>query len=380
MKQSATPPKFPIPWGNSAGSAYIRSIPVSSQIGTQNGAASLTDGFPPLTFVPSVAGGCPPFGADFNGILKQVTQWSQWQQASGPIFYDSAFAAAIGGYPNGATLSSAIVPGYLWLSTADDNTSNPDTGGANWVQEPGQVPTGTPVPTFAATAAPGYVLANSATIGNASSNAGRASADTQFLFAFLWNLPAATCPIFSSTGAGSTRGASAAADFAANKAIATPLMQGAGLIGIDSGGTAFLTNIPVTSGSQTATASILGENLHALTSAENATHNHTLTDPGHSHTINDPGHGHAINDPGHSHTFSALQNAGPNIVPTGSAAPVQSATIPTSGATTGITINSHTTGITDSAATTGITLAASGSGTGHNTVQRSFTCQWMLKL
>ena len=92
ITQSSAPPKFNIPWGNSAGVPYIRSIPQGSQIGITNCAASLTDGFPPLSFTPPGAGGCPPFGADFNGILQQITQWSRWYSAGGPIFYDSAFA------------------------------------------------------------------------------------------------------------------------------------------------------------------------------------------------------------------------------------------------------------------------------------------------
>ena len=130
--QSQIPPKFQIPWGNSAGSAYIRSIPTPSQIGTQNCAASLTDGFVPLTFIPAAGGGCPPFGQDFNGIFNQITQWSRWQAAGGPILYDSAFQASIGGYPKGATVGSITTPGLAWISTADNNTTNPDTGGANW--------------------------------------------------------------------------------------------------------------------------------------------------------------------------------------------------------------------------------------------------------
>ena len=95
MQQSQVPPKFPIPWGNSASSSYLRSIPVPSQIGIQNCAASLTDGFPALTFVPATAGGCPPFGADFNGILKQVTQWSRWQGAGAVPLYDSSFSSSM---------------------------------------------------------------------------------------------------------------------------------------------------------------------------------------------------------------------------------------------------------------------------------------------
>jgi hypothetical protein len=353
LSQSSVPPKFPLVWGSSAGSAYIRSIPIPSQIGTQNCAASLTDGFPPLTFVPSVAGGCPPFGADFNGIFKQITQWNQWQQAAGPIFYDSGFAASIGGYPSGAILSSAVVPGDQWMSIVDNNTSNPDllsgnqiVGGSNWVQLPGQVPIGTPVPSFSLTALPGYVLATTGTIGNAASNGtARANADTQSLFASLWaNCPNATCPIFTSTGAGSTRGANAAADYAANKALATPEMQGAGLIGADEA-SAFLAGVPVSVGSSTTTASILGENLHALTSGENGPHTHTITDPGHTHSysVASTTANQAAVQPAHAF----LDTVGP--------------------ATTG-------------SSTTGITINSSGSGTGHNTVERSFTVRWMLKL
>jgi hypothetical protein len=134
---ASIPPKFNIPWGNSASAPDIRTIPQASQIGVQNCAASLTDGFPPLTFVPSNSGGCPPFGADFNGIFKQVTQWNQWQQMGGPVSYDAGFSTAIGGYPKGATLASATAgPGVTWTSTVDNNTSNPDTGGANWISGP----------------------------------------------------------------------------------------------------------------------------------------------------------------------------------------------------------------------------------------------------
>lgn len=130
--QSGAPPKFPIPWGNSAGSAYVRSIPQNSQIGVVNCAASLTDGFPPPTFVPASAGGCPPFGSDFNGILKQLSQWGLWQGAGATLLYDSGFSASIGGYPRGALLSNASVATCYWISTIDNNSSDPDTGGANW--------------------------------------------------------------------------------------------------------------------------------------------------------------------------------------------------------------------------------------------------------
>src|ERR1700676_5539846 len=114
MQSSNIPAKFQIPWGNNAGSAYIRTPPVASQVGVQGGAASFTDGFPPLTMTPVPAGGIPPFGQDANGILKAVTQWNQWQQAGGAITYDSVFQSQIGGYPLGATVASVTNLGVFW--------------------------------------------------------------------------------------------------------------------------------------------------------------------------------------------------------------------------------------------------------------------------
>lgn len=126
------PSKFNIPWGNSAGASYLRVIPQASQIGIQNCAASLTDGFPPLTFVPASAGGCPPFGADMNGILKQITQWARWQALGTIPPWDTAFSTAVGGYPKGALIPSATTANQYWYNTIDNNLSNPDAAGAGW--------------------------------------------------------------------------------------------------------------------------------------------------------------------------------------------------------------------------------------------------------
>lgn len=132
MQASDIPSKFPVPWANSAGSGYTRAIPEASQIGITNGAASLADGFPPLTFLPTASGGVPPFGQDTNGVLKQITQWLRWAEAGAPVAWDSSFSSAIGGYPNGAIVASATTAQLWWLSTADNNTTNPDSGGAGW--------------------------------------------------------------------------------------------------------------------------------------------------------------------------------------------------------------------------------------------------------
>lgn len=330
---SQIPPKFNIPWGNSAGAAYITyPQPQSSQIGTVNCRASLTDGFPPLTFTSSGAGGCPPFGQDINGILKQITLWNQWNSMGGPVFYDATLSAAIGGYPKGARLTSTVLTGRVWISTADNNTTNPDdtTGAAaNWTVPLGLNLPGTPVPLLSTTIPPGYVSANGLTVGNGSSNAtGRANNDTYWLFVFLWNnCPSASCAMFNSGGGGVARGGSAQADWNANNAIQTINMNGAGLMGADSQNgttTSNLVNVPVTTGSRTVPYSILGENLHVLTVGELAQHNHT--DSGHTHTYGYPqvcncgatnvANVNASSFPGNTNTTSTgnanIQNTGSN--------------------------------------------------------------------
>lgn len=131
MQSTSIPPKFPVPWANSAGAANVRTIPRTSQVSIQAGAASLEDGFPPLNLVPVSAGGVPPFGQDMNGILKQVTQWLQWSGAGGAVRYDSAFAAAVGGYPAGATIMSNS--GHaVYESLADNNLGDPNLTSVNW--------------------------------------------------------------------------------------------------------------------------------------------------------------------------------------------------------------------------------------------------------
>src|SRR5688500_5289623 len=71
------------------------------------------------------------------------------------------------------------------------------------------------------TAPTGWIKANGGTIGNASSGGTtRANADTATLFTLLWEQFSNTIlPIFTSAGVASTRGANAAADFAANKRL-----------------------------------------------------------------------------------------------------------------------------------------------------------------
>lgn len=83
------------------------------------------------------------------------------------------------------------------------------------------IPSGTIMPMARLSAPTGWLLVDGKTIGSSASGAtSRANDDTLSLFTELWNFPAASVPIYTNTGAASTRGASAAVDFAAGKRIA----------------------------------------------------------------------------------------------------------------------------------------------------------------
>ncbi|MFP3652307.1 MULTISPECIES: phage tail protein [Burkholderia] len=131
MQSSQSPTLVPLAF---AANGTKNTIPEASQIGVTPGAASLNDGFPPLTFTPIAAGGVPPAGGDFNGILNLITQSIRWQHAGGHYGYNSAFAndTNVGGYPRGALVLRSDQSG-LWLNQTDNNATNPDTGGAGWV-------------------------------------------------------------------------------------------------------------------------------------------------------------------------------------------------------------------------------------------------------
>lgn len=133
MLASNIPVAFAAAFANGAAGANI-TTPVPANANNTTGRAGLDLGFPPITFITEAGGGIPPNGKDFNGIFNQVTAWNRWQKAGGPVFYDSAFSTAVGGYPKGAILSSTVTNGQLWLCQADNNTTNPDGGSpANWV-------------------------------------------------------------------------------------------------------------------------------------------------------------------------------------------------------------------------------------------------------
>ena len=136
MQLSNTPSKLVRPFADAGGRS---TIPVASQIGVTAGAASLTDGFPPLTRTPVAAGGVPPSGLDMNGILYEMSAAIRWANAGGGYAFDGAFAADtnVGGYPKGARVMRADGQGY-WFNTVDGNEVDPEASGAaaaGWVPD-----------------------------------------------------------------------------------------------------------------------------------------------------------------------------------------------------------------------------------------------------
>lgn len=142
---------------------------------------------------------------------------------------DGSFAPeAPGG--GGSGVVETIVAG-TGISVDATDPANPivtNTGGG------ATVPTGSRLTGYWTAAPTGYVLANGDTIGDATSGATRANADTEDLFTLLWTMwkdllitagfggTSEGAVILDSAGAASTFGANAAADYAAHKRLALP--------------------------------------------------------------------------------------------------------------------------------------------------------------
>lgn len=130
--------------------------------------------------------------------------------------------------------------------------------------------------TFQPSAQAEWIKINDGSIGNAASGGTtRANADTERLFTLLWdNTTVAECAIQDSAGTPTAKGASAAADYAANRRIVIPIALGRALAvaGAGSGLTS------------RALAARVGAETHQLVTGEIPAHLHAVTDPGHTHS------------------------------------------------------------------------------------------------
>lgn len=177
---------------------------------------------------------------------------------------------------------------------------------------------------------PGFVRLNGRSIGSATSGASeRANGDTQPLFEYLWNID----PAIVITGG---RGASATADFAANKPLVLPSYRGRSLIGLDTMGN--------TAAGIIAEANTLGW--------EGGARDHTLT------VVQIPSHAHGVTDPGHKHINTYRQPLYRPDNDRGSSGSIFS-------------LDEYTENQETSPSGTGISVNAAGGGQSHNNIQPS---------
>lgn len=186
----------------------------------------------------------------------------------------------------------------------------------------------------------GFVRANGRTIGTSISGASElANSDAEQLYYHCWNNATDTvCPVIGG------RGASAAADWSANKPLTLPNARGAAIIGLD--------NMGNTAAGRVAAATSLGwfggaEN-HTLTIEQMPSHDHQLSQEPHQHGWGNSAQPFTVDATGN---FGGFTQGGPNP-----------------------------TGLKTEFATIDISMAARGGGLPHNNLQPSFAVSIYLKL
>ena len=79
MQKSNAPTKLTVAFASGTGAGPVNTVPLTP--GATPGTASYQTGFTSVNMEPIASGGVPPFGADFNGILKAATTAQIWQQS-----------------------------------------------------------------------------------------------------------------------------------------------------------------------------------------------------------------------------------------------------------------------------------------------------------
>lgn len=231
------------------------------------------------------AGTSTAFTITSNQVISTLTDgatvWARMHVTNGA----NPTLAVDGTTAKNITISPAVPPsaGMLLLGTVQKFTY--DEGNTEWrvgsfIVPDGVAKTGDIKGKATSVTDAGWVKADGRTIGNASSGAvSRSNADTEALFLQLWaDYSNSLLAIQDSSGSASTRGANAAADYAANKRLPLPNLSGRVLAGLDnlSGSSA---NVVTDSAADTL-GSAMGAETHALVSGELAAHTHdagTLT-------------------------------------------------------------------------------------------------------
>lgn len=99
--------------------------------------ATYDEGFPAQTMIPTDSGGLPPKGLDFNGIFYELSSPIAHYCRGDRIQFDATYAAAIGGYSEGAILASNDYK-KDYISLVDNNTADPNGTNTTWAVYAGQ--------------------------------------------------------------------------------------------------------------------------------------------------------------------------------------------------------------------------------------------------
>ncbi|HGD3306570.1 TPA: hypothetical protein ACI4AU_000549 [Proteus mirabilis] len=101
-------------------------IPEKYETSMESNQATWDQGFGQITMLPVSAGGLPPKGQDFNGILNQMCETIVHISKGGVFKFSADYATAINGYPKGAILQSEDEKKY-YQSIIDNNKVNFNT-------------------------------------------------------------------------------------------------------------------------------------------------------------------------------------------------------------------------------------------------------------
>lgn len=229
----------------------------------------------------------PPSRQKFNWLLNFLANGVRYLTSRGVADWSASETYA----KNSVCIGD---DGRLYQSIQASNLNNIPSISASYWARVGD-PVGSTKFHTGSTAPYDWVEENGGTIGGASSGATtRANADTAALFAHLWNNYSNSVLIIQdSSGSNTTRGASAAADFAANKRMPLFDMRGEFARGWDNG-----------------RGVDSGRALGSYQGSENLSHDHTgTTNSGGSHTHT----GTTDSNGDHSHTVDSSSGLGSSI-------------------------------------------------------------------
>lgn len=108
-------------------------IPEKYETSMESNQATWDQGFGQITMLPVSAGGLPPKGQDFNGILNQMCETIVHISKGGVFKFSVDYATAINGYPKGAILQSEDERKY-YQSLIDNNKVNFNTASQDQIK------------------------------------------------------------------------------------------------------------------------------------------------------------------------------------------------------------------------------------------------------